>query len=845
VKKKQHKSFDELTEAGRKEDEQKKRKLRLVKTQSHVRQDGEAPVNIDSSALTEADRKDLKRTPMIDPDSEISKKLFKHTDGKRLRLLGCAVDEDRQGYVILYPGIDGRFSNIHGGMFFRFRFTDEKLRKQIEEHLKNPESNRPQRYTQPDDREPRLFLLPGVDKILQPRPDGKRWRVLIVEGEKKACMLALLGYIVIGIGGVNNVVSRYEYEFTPDGKPTAKKDLRRKARPIQDLSLFNWKLIEAVILFDSNVLDNPNVAAARTKLNDLLVQRDGKVLAADLPHARDGSAQGIDDYLMSLKPRPSAPDDPELYRKAVDKLLATAHPLNTSLAALEQLNERYGYLSGKGVYDSEEDDTYNRTFFAQEHLADQYRMEIDGDGKFRRVYLGDEWYMWPGRRVLKGRVYAPGAAWPFLEIPNNRGEMAWFINDWQDRRPPLPATKAEQEKAKKNVERLYINGLWKWLGVTGEELDKVLGAIFWSIKHPGHVVPWVILLWSRTGGSGKTFAFSIALAAHDSAAYAFNKSAGVKEGEDSGGIYVRSPRENVIQLMPGQFLSTFNHLAGSKTGILVNEVHITEDQMAFYNTAKEYVTSGQMVFDEKWKPKHVGENKAQLFFTSNHPDALPLQPGERRYFVKHVTERKLEENPKLLNDLRVWFRDLRRAGSDIRFYAEKIYKFPNFDPDEAVMITPDALEMMDLTRPLAEHKVEELMAQPERLVNAILARENRGEIPEVFELNDLINIINEETKGTPVTERSVRLAMGVMEKDKQAVQLRKGKGDGRVEGPRLTDSAGQPMVRKLRLWCMAKNAARLNQLPDEQLWRMAPRIKGRLEGLEMARKQAEIKAKLD
>ena len=110
-------------------------------------------------------------------------------------------------------------------------------------------------------------------------------QLLITEGEKKALKATQEGFSCIGLVGV------YGWK---DGK---------RERLLPSLERIAWKDRQAIIVFDSDAADNPNVRDAESRLAKQLTDRGAIVRVVRLPGAAgaEGKPQkvGLDDFLVA------------------------------------------------------------------------------------------------------------------------------------------------------------------------------------------------------------------------------------------------------------------------------------------------------------------------------------------------------------------------------------------------------------------------------------------------------------------------------------------------------------------------------------------------------------------
>jgi len=164
------------------------------------------------------------------------------------------------GYLPKRPGMVFPTHTLDGGSFPRVRFDNPG---------KGP------KYRQPAGVSNRLYIHPDQHDLIR-KPGGMRF---VVEGEKKTLSGVSRGLLVIGLFGVWN----------------GQKD---KAL-IPDWDLLPLEGEDYSVCYDSDIMENPNVlVAAETKAN-LLQESDANVYVTLLPHAPDGTKQGLDDFFAN------------------------------------------------------------------------------------------------------------------------------------------------------------------------------------------------------------------------------------------------------------------------------------------------------------------------------------------------------------------------------------------------------------------------------------------------------------------------------------------------------------------------------------------------------------------
>jgi putative DNA primase/helicase len=174
------------------------------------------------------------------------------------------------GAAIVYPYIDANGVNGYT------RIKPDRPRKRAGKVV---------RYESPKGQPNRAYLPPGVTSTL-PDPTA---RLFLTEGEKKAGKATQEGFSCVGLVGV------WGYKA---GKREAL---------IPDLEAIAWNGRPVYIVFDSDIIDNPDVQNAAARLAALLTQHGAKVKIIYLPAGPAGAdgkptKMGLDDYLVAHGP---------------------------------------------------------------------------------------------------------------------------------------------------------------------------------------------------------------------------------------------------------------------------------------------------------------------------------------------------------------------------------------------------------------------------------------------------------------------------------------------------------------------------------------------------------------
>jgi hypothetical protein len=151
------------------------------------------------------------------------------------------------------------------------------------------------RYIQPPWSRNRLYIpIATPDELSDPA-----LVVIVTEGERKAlaviawCERRKLRYIVIGIGGV------WSWRHAVRGQLPEGGVGKVGSIPIEDLEAITWTGRNVIIVFDSDVLTNPEVRRAERALAQDLASRGALVRTARIPAGPNHAKLGADDFLAT------------------------------------------------------------------------------------------------------------------------------------------------------------------------------------------------------------------------------------------------------------------------------------------------------------------------------------------------------------------------------------------------------------------------------------------------------------------------------------------------------------------------------------------------------------------
>ncbi len=168
------------------------------------------------------------------------------------------------------------------------------------------------------------LYLPRIGKVNWTKAAKNPAEILLItEGEKKAAAACKAGYHCIGLGGVWNFKSRHGV--------------------LQDWDQFAFTGRTVLIVYDSDIIDKPQVRYAEYALAVELVARGANVMRVRLPHSGDGKV-GLDDFLVAnglMKTAAAARTAFEVL--PLEKIDPAFPPHLTELGNAIRLEEEFGY----------------------------------------------------------------------------------------------------------------------------------------------------------------------------------------------------------------------------------------------------------------------------------------------------------------------------------------------------------------------------------------------------------------------------------------------------------------------------------------------------------------------
>ena len=469
------------------------------------------------------------------------------------------------GFIIPYHDIHGKPTK-----FCRFRYLE------FINGFAKLAGIKEQRYTQPVNTKPELYLSPLVEWLPITKDVSKR--IFITEGENKSSCACKLGFITIGLGGVWNFRSSKQSQLL-----------------IPAFDLFDWTGREVIIAYDSDAIRNPSIIAAENALAKELTKRGAIVFILRLPDTSTTKKTGLDDYLVAHG------------AAAFRGLLTTSarSPWRTN-AILHELSESVVLVNNPVQivkFDEAPMQRLSRNDFMLKYASldwDEIVPTANGQGtKVITHCVADEWIHWPCRPELARLVYKPGQERIISLL--TAGKLEYELNEW----PGWGCEPCKDPKALKLFLDL-LKHLFK--GCDPDDMKWLIQWLAYPIQHPGAKLFTSVGIHGREQGTGKSLI-----------------------GYTMGAIY----GENFAEIKQSDLHDTFTSWAYNKQFCLADDVTGT-DKRREGDMWKKMVTQTTMTINIKYVPSFQRPDMMNTLFTTNHFGAFFLEDTDRRFFIHEV-----------------------------------------------------------------------------------------------------------------------------------------------------------------------------------------------------------------
>lgn len=451
------------------------------------------------------------------------------------------------------------------------------------------------------------------------------------------------------------------------------KSQKRMIGLLPELEAFEWNKRAIEVCYDADVMMKSEVRQALSALAMTLTQNYSaeSLDFVFLDAETAGSKTGLDDYLA------------EHGAEGFEKLPRQAF---RAQAKLSLLNTKVCFVKSKAQFFDIETGKYFKNL---NHLREAYMNEGEEmvDGK-RAVFLIDLWAKSATRRTVMEVLYEPGR----LESDAEK------LNLW---RPAVIQPKKGNVKRWLDLihyifrEPQYAEYFLKWLAYPVQNLGaKLLQAPF---------------VYGKKQGIGKTFVVDPIMEF----------------------IYGDS---NFHRLGNNDVTSVYNEYVGCKQMVVTNEIYLPDysDRNSAMGTLKDMITREKVTVNEKFQPRVSYVDHCNYYFTSNHADALVLEPDDRRFFVVEAPDKPWDQGT--YKELDHWVRH-GDGGSVILHYLQN-YEITDYEPKGAAMMTPWKKSIISLSRDSLGEFGERLLEDTDNLFMV------NGNMPDLqlFRAADLLKV---------------------------------------------------------------------------------------------------------
>ena len=469
-----------------------------------------------------------------------------------------------------------------------------------------------------------------------------------------------------------------------------------KGKPIADLDGVVWRGRKVRVVFDSDVAHNQQVRSAMRALVRELEDRGASVGVTFLPEDEKGKV-GLDDYIV---------------RHGVEATKALGEEVSEQNEVLWKVNDQWAFIREQcSILELGTGRLYNPQPWATALMSNRKFVYVDGEGKVKRIGLGKAWMEWPQRREYDSMTYAPG-------MPQVVGAQ-W--NRWR-------GWGAEPVKGDVSMFLKLVEHLFK-----GDRaaIEYFIRWCAYPIQHPGIKMYSSTVLWSRGQGTGKTFL-----------------------GYLVGSMYGANMRVVKQEML----MSSFNEWQAD-VQFVVGEELTGSDRRRDADRMKPLITQNEVTINAKYQQPYTIPDCANYFFTSQHPDALFLEDGDRRYFVVNSNDDPLPKEFYVGMD--AWYRSGDAAKALLHYFMHEV-DTGDFNPRGPAPMTAAKMEMIVTSRSDLDAWCYELLSNPTLMLAAAGARAQSCDLWTARELQAFYEMDGSRRATAHALCKSLRKAGGLM-----------------------------------------------------------------------------------
>lgn len=568
---------------------------------------------------------------------KLEESLLTTGDAKKLQLQVLTRAQASALKVLPFVGVRIPYFDLQGKplKFFRVRYLEE-----TRDEWTAKTSKKPLRYSQPPNTGVELYVPPLIqwDKIIA-KPEVQ---IIITEGELKAACACKAELPAVALGGVWSFRAKHIGEVS---------------LPVFDK--MNLRERKIFVVFDSDVLTNPDVQRAELALCRALVNYGAQPYIVRLPQLEQGFKTGLDDYLV---------------KHGADKMLklmSAAEPFERG-AVLHRLNTEVAYVRNPGMIARLEDMQRMTADAFKSHAYStwMYPEEIvgkDGTTTTKEAPAAPAWLRWPSRFEVQSMTYAPGE-----ERFTAKGEL----NTW-------PGWATDPVRGDTSLWSALLDHIFKGEAAARKWFEQWCA---YPVQNPGAKMYSAAVIWGIEHGTGKSLIGNI-----------------IRE------VY---GRHNATEIEDQHLESTHNEWAENKQFVMADDVTTGENKRKMAERLRSMITRREIRLNPKYVPSYTVPDCINYYFTGNHPDLFIIEDDDRRMFVHEVTSGKLPRE--FYERCDVWLHGAECAAS--MFYHLLHVDLTGFNPRAEALRTDSKLEMIEDMRSDLGAWVRSAVAQPDAIL---------------------------------------------------------------------------------------------------------------------------------
>lgn len=345
---------------------------------------------------------------------------------------------------------------------------------------------------------------------------------------------------------------------------------------------FEWADRTVYVCFDSDAVTNADVLNAETRLATRLTELGAVVYICRLPAHGDVAKTGLDDYIV-LEGIDS------LQTKVLDKAFQF-----DACTVLHELNKKALYVRDPGfVFDRVHGlkmtpASFTQHAYANVHYFDQVATKT-GVTLVKKP-AAKAWLEWEHRAEVRGLAFAPGQP-PITEDGLLNTWKGWGAR-YPDKGDITPWTELlDHLFGTDSASRLWFE---QWCA--------------YPLQNPGAKMATAVLLWGIVHGSGKTLV---------------------------GHTLMRIYGSHAAEIHDTDLEDDRKEWAADKQFVLADDI-VAKGDRQMMRTIMTMVTQKTVRLNPKYIPSYSLPDTINYLYTSNEPDALYMDDGDRRFFVHEV-----------------------------------------------------------------------------------------------------------------------------------------------------------------------------------------------------------------